>query len=145
MIAKHCTAVHEGKLISFIENRCAGVKGARMYQITASAAVRSEVRLRCLQRSGHTRLKRDRKTDRALSSSVFRERCRSKVRVRAGAGGGLLCRSRHSKIFWQPHLFFALCASQTGREGQLAVGRTSGPIPTHSLLPKCTPTKRVQH
>lgn len=92
--------IRADELKSSVENGCAIVRAAGNYQITASAALQSEIRLTRSQQGFHTRLKRDQRTAGVLPASVLWENHRSEagVRARNGVGGTLLCRSRQSKM-----------------------------------------------
>lgn len=83
-----------------VEDRHAGVKLDRMYQITPSAVVQSEERPRLWQQSCHNRFKRDQAAAQALCGDALRHLNHScpRIQARIGAGGVFLCRRSHSKM-----------------------------------------------
>lgn len=63
--------VSEENLDSSVENKWPSVKAARTYQITASALMRSKVRITRLQQVCHARLRKNIRTARALPGSAL--------------------------------------------------------------------------
>lgn len=89
--------IREEELSRSVEIPRAGVKAARTYRTTASAAGQPEVQLRRWHRGCAARLTRDRRTAWALSGSALRDIHRRGVGVgfRVEAGRARFCRSCH--------------------------------------------------